>query len=368
MGEIGTGYAGVDEALGGVIVGDNVVWVVEDESVYERIVDTFVDIGAAGRRGLFVDFGGFGTRADRIDATSGGTYRLPGPLLDELERRVRDQAPDYVVIDGLGRVARRWGVDATSQFFAHACPAMLDLGVTAYWSFDSGLGRPFLDHARQITQCMLDVREGRLRVLKAEGRPDALQDITYQVRVTDGDVVIESPPAGGRLARGLGAVRQQFGLTQQELASLAGVTPSAISQAEGGARGLSLETVVRIADRLHVTVDRLLSTGRDRTYTLSRHDRVLRTSTDGVTALASDSTVGLRSYLVDLGPGEVTSPPFDHRGVSVVAPLRGLIQVELDDDRPVLRVGDVLVVERGGVRSWRNLRNQPARTHWILRD
>lgn len=370
MRDHGTGFDTIDAALGGLITGDNVVWLTDDEPLYRRLVSGFV--GAAGTSGLVVDFGGSPAGEAPVtvlDAGPTSPYRTAVPLADELERRVRADQPDYLIIDGLGRVVRRWGIEAVSAFFARVCPAMLDAGVTAYWSIDSMLGRAFTDHVRQITQCLLDVRGGRLRVLKAEGRPESLQDITYQLRVDDhGDVIVDSPPAGGRLARGLHAVRQQFGLTQQELATVAGVTPSAISQAESGARGLSLDTVITIADRLEITTDRILSAGTSRSYTLARHDRSRRLANTSVTALASDSTVGLRSYLIELAPGEESSPPFDHRGVTMIAPLRGLIQVVLADDRPVLRSGDVLMVERDGVRAWRNLRVQPARFHWILRD
>lgn len=369
MREIGTGFDGIDAALGGLVSGDNVVWLGDDEELYRRLVAGLVR--AAGSNGLLVDFGGRPTGdADVavIDAGPTSPFRTAVPLADELERRVRADPPGYLVVDGLGRVVRRWGIEAVSAFFARVCPAMLDAGVTAYWSIDSMLGRSFTDHVRQITQCLLDVRGGRLRVLKAEGRADALQDITYQLQISDDDLVVDSPPAGGRLARGLSAVRQQFGLTQQELATVAGVTPSAISQAESGVRGLSLDTVIAIADRLEITTDRILSAGTTRSYTLARHDRSRQLANRSVTALASDSTIGLRAYLIDLAPGEESAPPFDHRGVAMVAPLRGLVQVVLDDDRPVLRPGDVLTVERGGVRAWRNLRTSPARCHWVLRD
>lgn len=146
------------------------------------------------------------------------------------------------------------------------------------------------------------------------------------------------------------------------------MTPSAISQAESGARGLSLDTVVTIAERLEMPVDRLLGSSVSRSYRLARHDRARRLPGGSVTALAPDSTVGMRAYLVELAGGEAGEPPFEHRGVATIVPLRGLVQVDLDDDRPVLRAGDVLIVETGAIRAWRNLRREPAAWHWILRD
>ena len=372
-GAVGTGFGDVDAALGGLITGDNVVWLGAPDELYATLAAGFVGAAsAAARPGLVVAFGARRLTAIdgaiRLDASAGGPFPRAVALADEIERRVVAEQPSCLVIDNLAAVERRWGTDALAAFFARICPSMLDAGVTAYWSIDPGLGRGFVEHVRQITQCLLDVRGARLRVLKAEGRPEALQDISYRMTVTDDRIELTSPPAGGRLARGLAAVRQQHGLNQHELAVIAGVTPSAISQAESGVRGLSLDTVVTIADRLEIPVDRILAAAEPRGYRLARHDRTRRLAGGQVAALSTDTASGLRVYLVDLAGGEQGEPPFAHRGVSTVAAARGLIQVELDADRPVLRGGDVLIVETGEVRAWRNLRAQRAQAFWVVRD
>lgn len=374
MHPITTGFATVDAALGGLITGDNVAWVCDDPELYRRLAAGFVAAATAprGARCLYVDFGGgFVADAptiDRLDAGPGSMLRSPVALADELERRVAADPPAALVIDPLGRPARRWRSPAAEQFFERICPAMLQAGVTAYWCIDGSLGRGFVEHVRQITQCLLDARGGRLRVLKAEGRPDALLGISYQLAVTDAEIVATSAPAGGRLARGLTALRAQLGLTQQELAALAEVTPSAISQAESGARGLSLDTVVTIADRLEIPVDRLLGGSGGRSHRLARHDRARRLADPHVTALAADSTVGMRAYLVEPPDGVWREPAIEHRGVVTLAGVRGLVQVDLADDRPVLRAGDVLVADGAAIRAWRRLRNEPAMCFYILRD
>ncbi|MCB0966094.1 MAG: helix-turn-helix domain-containing protein [Ilumatobacter sp.] len=373
MDRVGTGFDSLDAALGGLISGDNVAWICDDPDLYRSLAIGLVNSAARpGRSAVLVSF-----RAERllavpgattIDATPGSENSSAGHLVDAIERHVKRHTPTCLVVDDLAAVIRRWGVDAVSAFFERVCPAMLDAGVTAYWQVGSALGASFTEHARQITQCLLDVRHDRLRVLKAEGRPDALQDISYRLRHDAGWVEVIPAPAGGRLARGLTTVRKELGLTQQELAEAAGVTASAISQAESGSRGLSLDTVVTLADRLDVSVDRLLAGAHRRPYHLTRHDRARVVSNSTIVALATDATVGLRLFLVKL-PGDARQPPpFDHRGVAAVASVQGLIQVELDDDRPVLRAGDVLIVEGGRVHSWRNLRGHDAACYWIMRD
>lgn len=373
MVDVGTGYAPIDAALGGLITGDNVVWICDDADLYRQLAAGFVASADPGDgRALVVDFGsgllGDLPDVDRIDASAGAELGRAAPLADELERRAHREAPACLVVDHLPPLARRWGPEAVFAFFARVCPTMLEAGVTAYWRIDGGLGRTFVEHVRQITQCLLDVRGGRLRVLKAEGRPDELQGIAYQLRIAGDRIDVASAPAGGRLARGLTAVRRELGLTQQELAQVAGVTPSAISQAESGVRGLSLDTVILMSERLGVTVDRLLAAGPPRRYRLARHDRSRRLPDGHTAAMLADSTLGVRAYLADLGPGASGRPPFEHRGAALVLVQRGLVQVDLADDRPVLRAGDVLMVDDGEVRAWRNLRAEPARLHWIVRD
>lgn len=381
MEPITTGFATVDAALGGLITGDNVVWISDDPALYAALARRFADtISAAAPRGeksratapvLYVDFGAHLFERDdaveRLDAAPGTPLRSAAALAAELERRAQQHPPAALVIDPLARVARRWS-DGGQGFFERICPAMLHAGVTAYWCVGSAFGRVAIEQVRQITQCLLDVRDGRLRVLKAEGRPDALLGITYQLRQEGDEIVAASAPAGGRLARGLSALRAQLGLTQHELAQLAGVTPSAISQAESGSRGLSLDTLVTIADRLELPVDRLLGGSRPRTYRLARHDRARRRPDTHVIPMAADATVGIRAFLVEPPDGEWHEPPFEHRGVATLAGLRGLVQVDLADDRPVLRPGDVLVADGSPVRAWRRLRNEPAAMYWIVRD
>src|SRR3712207_7185016 len=56
------------------------------------------------------------------------------------------------------------------------------------------------------------------------------------------------------------------------------ITPSAISQAESGRRGLSLDTLVTLTERLGVGLDQLLSTVEDRGYILDRKSTRLNSS------------------------------------------------------------------------------------------
>lgn len=369
---MGSGFSTVDAALGGLITGDNVVWICDDDDTYEVLCLGFKrGADAQGQRILYVSFGGLldvaASNVETLDASATGTFSRPALLADELDRRVGATSPVCLMVDDLTRPMRRWGVDATVDFFSRVCPSMLQAGVTAYWSIGSSLGRPALESIRQITQCFVDVRGGRLRVIKAEGRAASQQAVSYRLAIDDGEVVATIAPAGGRLARGLVALRQELGLTQQDLATVAGVTASAISQAESGTRGLSVDTLVRVSDHLAVPIDRLVNAAPALNYHLARHDRSRRVG-DDVIALVPDASIGARVYLVELGSLATQTPSIEHHGIEVIAAVRGLVQIDLGDDRPVLRPGDVLVLETAAVRSWRNLRRETAQFFRILRD
>lgn len=95
-------------------------------------------------------------------------------------------------------------------------------------------------------------------------RLEELQDIV------DADKVMADIDDGGetypselveRLVRGDNPVRvwrENRGMTTAALAAAAGVTSSAISQIEGGKRGLSVELLKRLAEVLRVDMDDLV--------------------------------------------------------------------------------------------------------------
>jgi len=68
----------------------------------------------------------------------------------------------------------------------------------------------------------------------------------------------------GAIADHLKSVREQRGLTQTELGTRAGISAASVSHFETGQRLPSLESLVRIADALEVSIDSLLGrTARD---------------------------------------------------------------------------------------------------------
>ncbi len=371
---IGSGTAAIDELLGGLIPGDNVVWVCDSADAWQAVATRFLAQSAGERPTLLVACTATDMRHElpegvvRFDATAASTRGLPGPLADELETYLIANPTCAVVVPGLADLAKRWGADTATSFFSRTCPTMLQTGALTFWLLPSSMGDDVLDQVRHVTQVMLEIRGQQLHVTKAESRPAAVVGSIHDIQLEGDEMRLSWNPSAGRLARGLVAVRHDLGLTQAQVAQAAGVTPSAISQAESGARGLSVDTLITLADRLGISLDRLVSSQPPPGYVLARHDRSRMARGLGVTALADDATVGLRAYFVQLDANDHGEPPILHNGIQLVAVARGLIQVETGDDTPVLRSGDSLLATTSSITGWRNLRPDPAALYWIIRD
>lgn len=373
---ISSGVADLDDLLGGLLLGDNIVWVSDDASTVAPLEEVF--LRASVRSDLPCSYvtttdppadvaARVGAEVTIYDARAGQAFADPM----RLERSLVDDArssPGGVVVDGLGALARRWGADRALALFSRVCPQLFDLGAVAYWRAPRRvLGARFLEEVRKVTQCVLEIDGHQLRVNKAEGRRRGAQGQIVRITLDDtGMPRLHEERALGRLARGLARVREQRQLTQAEVARLAGVSASAISQAEAGRRGLSLDTVVGLADQLQVSVDTLLGHDPDAGYVLARRDRAGPPSQH--TPLLDDPAVGLRAHLIHLRAGEAGAPHLPHKGLELVVGAFGLVQLDLGSDMPVIRAGDAVLASKVHVRGWRNLLAEPARLVWVLRD
>ena len=371
-----TGVADLDRALHGLYWGDNVVFepdsadtaapffmaIAEHSEVYDHAayVTLTLDPEKINR-----DYPSLGV----IDARPHTPLAEAGALLNEVRRRSKPQARTLLVFDPLDDMAARWGTDMARRFFTRCCPLLLEVGAIAYWSLSQGERfEPLRRDVEDVTQCVLVVRDGRLRIAKAEGRPVGVQGSVYHYKLADGKPELTQAPAAARLGGALRAVRMQRQLSQAQLAQLADVSASAISQAERGQRGLSLETLLTLTANLHITVDELLRGHVSPGYRLGRRDDPAAAPTGTPIPLLDDPEAGLRAYLVRLAPGATATPNVDHKGTELVAVIGGLVQVQLTSGRPVLRQGEALLADRSSIRGWRNIAQRPAALFWVIRD
>jgi transcriptional regulator with XRE-family HTH domain len=365
-----SGVPALDAVLGGLLLGDNVVWFGGDDEVHHVLDRAFFTAAPPGTATIHVSTREasdrvrrrVGTRVSVLDARPG----KPHADAVALERAVLEQATtgSFVMIDHLDDLVRRYGADRALLLFSRICPQLFDVGAICYWRAGEG-SRSIRDGIRGVTQCVLDVSGERLRIDKAEGRHN-VQGRIFRMRVDEGDLHVEQELAVGRLAQGLRDLRAARRLSQSDVARVAGVSPSAISQVEAGHRGLGLDTVIAIADGFGVGLDELLGATANPGYVIARRDRTVPRR--GVTPLLEDPSIGIRAFLVNLGPGEHGEPPTAHKGPELVVVASGLVQLNLGTETPVMRAGDATLVTTAAVHGWRNLATGASRFFWVLRD
>jgi transcriptional regulator with XRE-family HTH domain len=373
----GTGVAELDRALGGLYWGDNVVWVWEggglsaQELFYDAIARRREDFGRTGYIVASSDPAGVRARwpwIEILDART-GTAATPRGLLDAVRQFCVGTRRPLLLFDSLEPLSGRWGMRTAGDFFGRCCPMLLDLGAIAYWSVPGASAyRTLHREIEQITQCVIVVGEGRVRISKAEGRPPGAQGQLFRYSVQDGTLQLQPAQAVARVGAALRAYRLRRELSQSDLARLAGVSPSAISQVERGERGLSLETLLALAGRLNITLDELLGGEVTPDYRIGRRHGLGDLPAGSVIPLLDDAEAGMRAYLVSMPRSATVEAPFTHKGAELVGVVSGLVQVLLASGRPVLRRGETLLASRRGIDGWRNVGDGDAQCLWVLRD
>lgn len=372
---VSSGLPDLDAVLGGgLLIGDNVVWVSEVDDLLTEVEHLMFAATPESVPILYVTTdaapSSIKTRlrepAQIVDAGEGSRFADP-VLLEQTILAAAKTGAERVVIDSLGSLARRWDPRKAVGFFKRVCPRLFDLGAIAYWRVSrQALGSSGLEGILKVTQCVFEINERNLRVLKAEGHSASVQGRLLRVTRGDHGIALQAERALGRLAAGLRRLRVERNLNQAELARLAGVSASAISQTESGLRGLSLDTLLTVTSALGVGVDDLLENQDRPDYVLARRNRGAELGSSRF--LLDDPSAGLRVYLVNLPPNSNGSPPVPHKGSELVLVARGLVLVDLGSSSPAVRAGDAILATKTPILGWRNLAADSSILFWILRD
>ncbi|HLJ04576.1 MAG TPA: helix-turn-helix domain-containing protein [Solirubrobacteraceae bacterium] len=368
---VSTGIDALDGVLGGLYWGDNVVWQLDAAKVdlfYAAIAGlpgefetrVYVSLGpGAGRAGL--------QEIDLLSAGPGTAIVQPGDLLQEIYRRCQPVGRRLLLFDSLDSMVAAWGANQARGFFSRCCPMLLELEAIAYWAMGTrSTPAAVRDTVEAVTQCVLQVDERSVRVVKAEGRSDGVKGSVMHWHEEAGRPVLAPAELVGRVAASLRAVRRTRELSQHELAGLAGVTASAISQAERAERGLSLSTLVRLSSALGCTVDDLLRGEDPEVYRIGRRVEDPEGDPEPTINLLGDPQSGLRADLIHLRPREAGAPAPGGSGQAIIAVASGLVQITVSGQTPAVRHGEVLVADSERVEGWRNLGQTDATLFWIV--
>lgn len=362
-----TGVPSLDVLLGdGLQAGDNVVLLTDEARLGHLFADAFVE--ADPRRTVWTNLG---AKPGPTAPAGVEVLSLKPKGMGDIEASVAaivEAASTYprLVISGLDTVHARAGAEVAIELYRLCCPRLFDLGAIACWPVPrEAVGATVTTRIGRIAQVVLDIRRDTIRVVKAEGRNGRLQGVLAELHADgdDGRPLVGRDLVAGRLGEGLKRLRRDRSLTQRQLADMAGVTPAAISQAETGRRGLSLETLVSLCEALGTGLDDLLGAERSRSHVIARRDG--RPVQDGMVALLDTPGDGGSVYRVELEPGASGGPPFAYKGPELVLVARGLVLVDLGEDTPVMRTGDALRVVAEPIEGWTNLGTDVAELFWL---
>jgi transcriptional regulator with XRE-family HTH domain len=368
---VSTGLDALDAVLGGLYWGDNVVWQLDGariEPFFRAIAGlievfetrTVVSLGSAVDA---FDVPGLAV----IDAGPGSDLAQPADLLREIHRLCHPRGRRLLLFESMDSMVRAWGANSTRDFFARCCPLLLEVGAIAYWSMSSReTPSTVRDTVEAVTQCVLRVDGRSVRVAKAEGRDEGVRGSVLHWHEEDGRPVLAPAELVGRVAASLREVRRARELSQHDLARLAGVTASAISQAERTERGLSLATLVRLSSALGITIDDLLRGEDPDVYRIGRRTEDPQRGFERTITLLGGADSDLRIDLVHLDAREAAAPMNKQKGTGIVAVASGLVHVQVAGQTPAVRHGEVLVADSERVEGWRNLGQTEAVLFWIV--
>jgi transcriptional regulator with XRE-family HTH domain len=288
------------------------------------------------------------------------------------------------IFESITGMQEMWGSeDSLLQFYSHSCPRLYELNTIAYWILEKHAhSQRFRAQINQIAQVAIELSIKRgttyLTVLKAENRHMDSHHKPHKFWTKDLTVTFDSQKhLPGRVDLGLRLkyFRTRRGLSQTELAKLVGVTPSTISQVESNLIYPSLPALMKLSEVLSVDVTSFFQDqegGPQRIIFPSVEATEVKLPDlpgEAVSAkLLSPVDVELKAepYLVEIPPrGSLSSHFFIHKGEECGYLLSGRLQVRVGKAVYSLRAGDVIYLTSEMPAEWKNPSPVAARLLWI---
>ncbi|MBI5522742.1 MAG: helix-turn-helix domain-containing protein [Desulfarculus sp.] len=423
---VGSGVGQLDHLLGGLYIGDNVVWHDDAGSLAAPFCLSFVRASQEqGRPIIYVSFDRSPTNLlDKLGPLA------KSPLLtildcfthgkgqgNEVFRRFYSRPPNGLacqvtpvaeprsmqavmdafygvhgtmtgdvrfVFESLTGMQELWGgEEAIINFYSHSCPRLYELKTIAYWIMEKQAHSSRLRaQIAQIAQVVIDLAVKRgttsLTIIKAEKRDlDSLHQPhnywTKDLEVTFND----QHRAGGVLDLGyrLKDLRARKGLSQTELARLVGVTPSTISQVESNLIFPSLPALVKMAEVLSVEISSFFSErGQEENpvvfpAALAEPAQLADLPEEAVTALRlipETFKTKAQPYIIEVPPKRsLPAHFFVHKGEELGYVLAGRLQLKVNKAVYTARAGEVIYLTSEMPTQWSNPGRAPARLLWV---
>jgi len=423
---VATGVSQLDRLLGGLLIGDNVVWHDDAGSLASVFCYNFIQSSQAQNRPIiYVSFDRspknlldkLGTLADYSDLVILDCFTYgKGEGSDIFLKFYEDKDHEYTcriiaadepqkvdkvmnafygihgemegdvrfVFESLTGMQELWGGEENLlKFYTHSCPRLYELNTVAYWIMEKGAHSSRLKaQINQIAQVAIDlsVKRGKtyLTILKAEDRDQEAMNKANCYWARDLNITFDTERhITGKIDLGirLKELRVKRGISQTEVAKLIGVTPSTISQIESNLIYPSLPALIKLAETLSVDISSFFQDSTDigsmAVFRESEASEIkfLDLPEDTIKAkllTPLDFNPKAEPYLIEIPPRKtLPSHFFIHKGEEIGYLLSGRLQMRLKKSVHTVNVGDVIYLESEIPSQWKNPGPGAARLLWI---
>ncbi|MEW6078494.1 MAG: helix-turn-helix domain-containing protein [Thermodesulfobacteriota bacterium] len=423
-----TGVPDLDRLLGrGVFIGDNVVWYDEEGLLASVFSLNLIQASAEGGKYIIyvsVDrspknlLERLGKMADSpyviiLDCFTHGLGESSDVFLDFYKRKkaerkcrlvcveeprnmerlseafygIHRKLPGDVrfVFESLTGMQSLWGgEEQILKFYASACPRLYELNTVAYWVVEKKAHTDRLKaHFNKVTQVAVDlsIRRGKtyLSVEKAEGRDTTILNnpVAYW---TKGMVVTFDAGRSGAgpidVGRRIRDLRNQRGISQNDLARQVGVTSSNISQIENSLIFPSIPMLMRLAGIFSVNISYFFDqAGGSKPAAVFSPDDAIPVMLPGMNRqditvkqlLPSGMETPMIPYLIEFSPGAMLTGHFlVHKKDEAGCLLSGRLALTIENERQEIDAGDFILLTSEIPSQWENRGRKPARLLWII--
>ena len=423
---VASGVSQLDHLLGGLYIGDNVVWYDDAGSLAAVYCLNFIQASQAQNRPLiYVSFDrspknlleklGALAQNNQLIILDCFTYgkgsgsevflkfyenkksKWPCQIIRVDEPRQINQVMDSLygihatlvgdvrfVFESLTGMQELWGGEENLiNFYSHSCPRLYELNTIAYWIIEKRAHSPRLRaQINQIAQVAIDlsVKRGKtsLTILKAEKRDLDTLNKPFHYWSKDLKISFDSEKRSTEwfdLGKRLKEFRTKRGLSQTELAKLVGVTPSTISQVESNLIYPSLPALLKMAEVLAVELSSFFTESVDMTNRMifpegEAVDIKLPSLPEGNINAKLLTPVDFKPkaepYLLEIQPKKsLPAHFFIHKGEEIGYLLSGKLQLKLEKSVYNIRSGDVIYFTSEVPSQWKNPGPSMARLLWI---
>lgn len=421
-----SGVSQLDHLLGGLFIGDNVVWYDDAGSLAAAYCLNFIrasqeqnrpliyvsfdrspknlleKLGALAQNDqlIILDCFTFGKGAGSkifLQFYDNKTPKWPCQIIRVDNPRQIDQVMDTLygihgtlvgdvrfVFESLTGMQELWGGEQhLINFYSHSCPRLYELNTVAYWIIEKRAHSPRLRaQINQIAQVAIDlsVKRGKtsLTILKAENRELDTMNKPFVYWSKNLKITFDSEKHSTDwfdLGKRLKEFRTRRGLSQTELGKLVGVTPSTISQVESNLIYPSLPALLKMAEVLAIELSSFFRDSVDIT------DRMIFPSGEAMDIKLPnlpeanihaklltpvDFMPKAEPYLLEIPPNKtLASHFFIHKGEEIGYLLSGTLQLKLEKSVYHVHTGDVIYLTSEIPSQWENPGPDTARLFWI---